>query len=152
MGRILEKPWRWMERMGKALGRLEAGGELRESEESRFSLLGFGSSHGLPRWLGDVAMIWPLSIGLKGVCTSVRRVHTRCTANMHIMLALVFDLPQGVYKCEKGAYEMYCKYAHNTGFSVRREHHNYLPNSIKIRCKDFICSKSGFNKSPNLNL
>ncbi|KAH0459208.1 hypothetical protein IEQ34_012022 [Dendrobium chrysotoxum] len=57
-----------------------------------------------------------------------------------------------IYKCEKEAYEMYCTYAHNTGFSVRKDHHSYWPNSRKIRSKDFVCSKAGFKKGPDLNL
>ncbi|PKU84691.1 Protein FAR1-RELATED SEQUENCE 5 [Dendrobium catenatum] len=47
---------------------------------------------------------------------------------------------------------MYCKYAHNAGFSVRKEHHSFWPNSRKIRSKDYVCSKAGFKKSSDLNL
>ncbi|XP_020671925.1 protein FAR1-RELATED SEQUENCE 5-like [Dendrobium catenatum] len=57
-----------------------------------------------------------------------------------------FDLIQGVYNSEKEAYEKYCKYAHSTGFSVRKDHHHFWLNSRKIKSKDFVCSKAGFKK------
>ncbi|XP_020689581.1 protein FAR1-RELATED SEQUENCE 5-like [Dendrobium catenatum] len=52
----------------------------------------------------------------------------------------------GVYNCEKEAYEKYCQYAHSTGFSVRKEHHHFWPNTRLIKSKDFVCSKAGFKK------
>ncbi|KAL0927840.1 hypothetical protein M5K25_002055 [Dendrobium thyrsiflorum] len=57
----------------------------------------------------------------------------------------------GVYTSEKEAYEMYCDYAHNIGFSVRKEHHSYWPNSRKIKSNDFVCSKAGYKKGIDLN-
>ncbi|KAI0501330.1 hypothetical protein KFK09_016274 [Dendrobium nobile] len=53
---------------------------------------------------------------------------------------------QGVYKSEKEAYVKYCQYAHTHGFSVRKEHLSYWPNSRKLKSKVFVCSKSGFKK------
>ncbi|KAL0925418.1 hypothetical protein M5K25_003744 [Dendrobium thyrsiflorum] len=41
------------------------------------------------------------------------------------------------YKDEKEDYEAYCSYAHNNGFSVRKDHHSFWPNSRKIKTKDF---------------
>ncbi|KAL0910675.1 hypothetical protein M5K25_018752 [Dendrobium thyrsiflorum] len=58
---------------------------------------------------------------------------------------------RGVYRSEKEAYEMYCEYAHNAGFSVRKEHHSYWPNSRIIKSKDFVCSKAGQKKGIDLN-
>ncbi|KAL0926733.1 hypothetical protein M5K25_002978 [Dendrobium thyrsiflorum] len=55
------------------------------------------------------------------------------------------------YKDEKEAYEAYCSYAHNNGFSVRKDHHSFWPNSRKIKTKDFVCSKAGFKKQSDLN-
>ncbi|KAL0915530.1 hypothetical protein M5K25_015956 [Dendrobium thyrsiflorum] len=55
------------------------------------------------------------------------------------------------YKDEKEAYEAYCSYAHNNRFSVRKDHHSFLPNSRKIKTKDFVCSKAGFKKQSDLN-
>ncbi|PKU69329.1 Protein FAR1-RELATED SEQUENCE 5 [Dendrobium catenatum] len=46
---------------------------------------------------------------------------------------------------------MYCYYAHNIGFSVRKDHHCYWPNSRKIRLKDFVCLKVRFKKGIDLN-
>ncbi|KAI0489317.1 hypothetical protein KFK09_029159 [Dendrobium nobile] len=46
---------------------------------------------------------------------------------------------------------MYCNYAHNIGFSVRKDHHGFWANSRKIKSKDFVCSKSGFKKGIDLN-
>ncbi|KAL0925416.1 hypothetical protein M5K25_003742 [Dendrobium thyrsiflorum] len=55
------------------------------------------------------------------------------------------------YKDEKEAYEAYCSYAHNNGFSVRKDHHSFWPNSKKIKTKNFVCSKAGFKKQSDLN-
>ncbi|KAL0916162.1 hypothetical protein M5K25_013652 [Dendrobium thyrsiflorum] len=55
------------------------------------------------------------------------------------------------YKDEKEAYEAYCTYAHNNGFSVRKDHHSFWPNSRKIKSKDFVCSKADFKKQSDLN-
>ncbi|KAL0920105.1 hypothetical protein M5K25_009216 [Dendrobium thyrsiflorum] len=55
------------------------------------------------------------------------------------------------YKDEKEAYEAFCAYAHNNGFSVRKDHHSFWPNSKKIKSKDFVCSKAGFKKQTDLN-
>ncbi|KAI0515936.1 hypothetical protein KFK09_008607 [Dendrobium nobile] len=52
-----------------------------------------------------------------------------------------------VYKDETEAYECFCTYAHDNGFSVRKDHHSFWPNSRKIKSKDFVCSKAGFKKS-----
>ncbi|KAL0914059.1 hypothetical protein M5K25_017558 [Dendrobium thyrsiflorum] len=52
---------------------------------------------------------------------------------------------------EKEAYEAYCNHAHNVGFSVRKDHHYYWPTFRKIKSKDFVCSKAGFKKMPDLN-
>ncbi|KAI0518725.1 hypothetical protein KFK09_006161 [Dendrobium nobile] len=57
-----------------------------------------------------------------------------------------------VYKDETEAYEYFCTYAHDNGFSIRKDHHNFWPNSRKIKSKDFVCSKAGFKKSNDLNL
>ncbi|KAL0922816.1 hypothetical protein M5K25_006839 [Dendrobium thyrsiflorum] len=50
-----------------------------------------------------------------------------------------------VYKCEKEAYDAYCRYAHNTGFSMHKDHHSYWPNSRNIK------SKVDFKKRFDLN-
>ncbi|KAL0927740.1 hypothetical protein M5K25_001946 [Dendrobium thyrsiflorum] len=42
------------------------------------------------------------------------------------------------YKDEKETYEAFCTYAHNNGFSVRKDHHSFWPNSRKIKSKDFL--------------
>ncbi|KAL0916345.1 hypothetical protein M5K25_013848 [Dendrobium thyrsiflorum] len=63
----------------------------------------------------------------------------------------VHRVVRGVYRSEKEAYEMYCEYAHNAGFSVRKEHHSYWPNSRIIKSKDFVCSKAGQKKGIDLN-
>ncbi|KAI0498641.1 hypothetical protein KFK09_019531 [Dendrobium nobile] len=52
-----------------------------------------------------------------------------------------------VYKDETEAYECFCTYAHDNGFSVRKDHHSFWQNSKKIKSKDFVCSKAGFKKS-----
>ncbi|KAL0907937.1 hypothetical protein M5K25_022394 [Dendrobium thyrsiflorum] len=57
----------------------------------------------------------------------------------------------GVYTSEKEAYEMYCDYGHNVGFSIQKEHHSYWPNSRKIKWKDFVCSRAGYKKGIDLN-
>ncbi|KAI0496502.1 hypothetical protein KFK09_022819 [Dendrobium nobile] len=62
-----------------------------------------------------------------------------------------FDILSVVCNSEKEAYDTYCRYAHSVGFSVRKEHHCYWPNSRKIRMKDFVCSKAGFKKGLDLN-
>ncbi|KAI0507978.1 hypothetical protein KFK09_014108 [Dendrobium nobile] len=60
------------------------------------------------------------------------------------------DLIQGVYNSEKEAYEKYCHYAHSHGFSVRKEHHHFWPNTRKVKSKDFVCSKASFKKETNM--
>ncbi|KAL0921233.1 hypothetical protein M5K25_008289 [Dendrobium thyrsiflorum] len=55
------------------------------------------------------------------------------------------------YKDKKEAYEAYCIYAHNNGFSVRKDYHSFWPNSRKIKSKDFVYSKAGFKKQSDLN-
>lgn len=50
---------------------------------------------------------------------------------------------------ENEAYESYRTYAHNVGFTVRKDHTSYWPNSRKLKSKDFICGKAGFKKEPN---
>lgn len=50
---------------------------------------------------------------------------------------------------EREAYDMYCSYAHNRGFSVRKEHHSYWPNSRNMRDKDYVCSKAGNKREQN---
>ncbi|XP_020698054.2 protein FAR1-RELATED SEQUENCE 5-like [Dendrobium catenatum] len=62
-----------------------------------------------------------------------------------------FDILSVVCNSEKEAYDMYCRYAHSVGFSVRKDHHSFWPNSRKIRMKDFVCSKAGFKKGLDLN-
>ncbi|KAI0527089.1 hypothetical protein KFK09_002687 [Dendrobium nobile] len=62
-----------------------------------------------------------------------------------------FDILSVVCNSEKEAYDIYCRYAHSVGFSVRKDHHCYWPNSRKIRMKDFVCSKAGFKKGLDLN-
>ncbi|KAH0450073.1 hypothetical protein IEQ34_020765 [Dendrobium chrysotoxum] len=49
-----------------------------------------------------------------------------------------------VYANEKEAYEAYCNYGHNLGFSVRKDHHSFWPNSRKIKSKVFVCSEDIF--------
>ncbi|XP_020683026.1 protein FAR1-RELATED SEQUENCE 6-like [Dendrobium catenatum] len=61
-----------------------------------------------------------------------------------------FDI-SAIYKDETEAYECFCTYAHDNGFSVRKDHHSFWPNSRKIKSKDFVCSKAGFKKSYDLN-
>ncbi|XP_020683857.1 protein FAR1-RELATED SEQUENCE 5-like [Dendrobium catenatum] len=56
-----------------------------------------------------------------------------------------------VYKDETEAYECFCTYAHDNGFSVRKNHHNFCPNSRNIKSKDFVCSKASFKKSDDHN-
>ncbi|KAI0496133.1 hypothetical protein KFK09_022440 [Dendrobium nobile] len=62
-----------------------------------------------------------------------------------------FDILSVVCNSEKEAYDIYCHYMHSVGFSVRKDHHYYWPNSRKIRMKDFVCSKAGFKKGIDLN-
>ncbi|KAI0512440.1 hypothetical protein KFK09_013079 [Dendrobium nobile] len=57
-----------------------------------------------------------------------------------------------VYVKEKEAYETYHNYGYNIGFSVRKDHPNYWPNSKSLKSKDFVCSKDGFKKLPDLNI
>ncbi|KAI0508043.1 hypothetical protein KFK09_014177 [Dendrobium nobile] len=57
-----------------------------------------------------------------------------------------------VYVNEKEAYEAYRKYGYNLGFSVHKDHHSYWPNSRNLKSKDFVCSKAGFKKLPDLNI
>ncbi|XP_020683588.1 protein FAR1-RELATED SEQUENCE 6-like [Dendrobium catenatum] len=57
-----------------------------------------------------------------------------------------------VYVNEKEAYEAYRKYGYNLGFSVRKDHHSYWPNSRNLKSKDFVCSKAGFKKLHDLNI
>ncbi|KAI0526746.1 hypothetical protein KFK09_002337 [Dendrobium nobile] len=57
-----------------------------------------------------------------------------------------------VYVNEKEAYDAYCNYGQNIGFSVRKDHHIYWPNSRNLKFKDFVCSKAGFKKLPDLNI
>ncbi|KAI0529166.1 hypothetical protein KFK09_001713 [Dendrobium nobile] len=57
-----------------------------------------------------------------------------------------------VYVNEKEAYEAYRSYGYNLGFSVRKDHHSYWPNSRNLKSKDFVCSKAGFKKLPDLNI
>ncbi|KAI0496270.1 hypothetical protein KFK09_022584 [Dendrobium nobile] len=57
-----------------------------------------------------------------------------------------------VYVNEKEAYEAYRSYGYNLGFSVRKDHHSYWPNSRNLKSKDFVCSKTGFKKLPDLNI
>ncbi|XP_020598366.1 putative protein FAR1-RELATED SEQUENCE 10 [Phalaenopsis equestris] len=47
---------------------------------------------------------------------------------------------------EKEAYEVYCAYAHHIGFSVRKEHDTFWPNSKNLKTKDFVCGRAGFKK------
>ncbi|KAI0493849.1 hypothetical protein KFK09_023974 [Dendrobium nobile] len=58
---------------------------------------------------------------------------------------------RAIYKDETEAYECFCTYAHDNGFSIRKDHHNFWPNFRKIKSKDFICSKAGFKKSDDHN-
>ncbi|XP_020599318.1 putative protein FAR1-RELATED SEQUENCE 10 [Phalaenopsis equestris] len=51
---------------------------------------------------------------------------------------------------EKEAYEVYCAYAHHIGFSVRKEHDTFWPNSRNLKMKDFVCGKTGFKKELNV--
>ncbi|XP_020686613.1 protein FAR1-RELATED SEQUENCE 6-like [Dendrobium catenatum] len=57
-----------------------------------------------------------------------------------------------VYVNEKEAYEAYCNYGKNLGFSVRKDHHSYWSNSINLKSNNFICSKADFKKLPDLNI
>ncbi|XP_020684589.1 protein FAR1-RELATED SEQUENCE 5-like [Dendrobium catenatum] len=57
---------------------------------------------------------------------------------------------KGVYNSEKEAYEKYCHYAHSNGFSVRKEHHHFWPNTKKIKSKDFVYSKACFKKETEM--
>ncbi|XP_028557216.1 protein FAR1-RELATED SEQUENCE 5-like [Dendrobium catenatum] len=62
-----------------------------------------------------------------------------------------FDILSVVCNSEKEAYDIYCRYTHSVGFSVRKDHHCYWPNSRKIQMKGFVCSKAGFKKGLDLN-
>ncbi|XP_020686080.1 protein FAR1-RELATED SEQUENCE 5-like [Dendrobium catenatum] len=53
---------------------------------------------------------------------------------------------------QKEAYEAYRKYGYNLGFSVRKDHHSYWPNSRNLKSKDFVCSKAGLKKLSDLNI
>ncbi|XP_020675668.2 protein FAR1-RELATED SEQUENCE 5-like [Dendrobium catenatum] len=82
-------------------------------------------------------------------------LHPRTEARKEIrpfsfMFALYLRF-QAVYKDEIEAYECFCTYAHDNGFSVRKNHHSFWPNSRKIKLKDFVCSKAGFKKSDDHN-
>ncbi|KAI0486579.1 hypothetical protein KFK09_029327 [Dendrobium nobile] len=57
-----------------------------------------------------------------------------------------------VYVNEKEAYKAYCNYDQNLGFSIRKDHHNYWPNSRNLKSKNFVCSKVGFKKLSDLNI
>ncbi|XP_028557088.1 protein FAR1-RELATED SEQUENCE 5-like [Dendrobium catenatum] len=59
---------------------------------------------------------------------------------------------EDVYVNEKEAYEAYCNYGQNLGFSVREDHYSYWPNSRNLKSKDFVCSKADFKKLPDLNI
>ncbi|XP_020599053.1 putative protein FAR1-RELATED SEQUENCE 10 [Phalaenopsis equestris] len=50
---------------------------------------------------------------------------------------------------EEEAYESYRAYAHHVGFTVRKDHTTYWPNSKKLKVKDYICGKAGYKKEPN---
>ncbi|XP_020672585.1 protein FAR-RED IMPAIRED RESPONSE 1-like [Dendrobium catenatum] len=58
----------------------------------------------------------------------------------------------GSRRHEKEAYDKYCQYAYSHSFSVRKEHHSFWPNSMKIKSKDFVCSKAGFKKETEKNM
>ncbi|XP_020585896.1 protein FAR1-RELATED SEQUENCE 6-like [Phalaenopsis equestris] len=47
---------------------------------------------------------------------------------------------------DKEAYGVYCAYAHHIGFSVRKEHDTFWPNSKNLKMKDFVCGRAGFKK------
>ncbi|PKU65247.1 Protein FAR1-RELATED SEQUENCE 5 [Dendrobium catenatum] len=64
----------------------------------------------------------------------------------------ILRISQDVYVNEKEAYEAYRSYGYNLGFSVRKDHHSYWPNSRNLKSKDFVCSKAGFKKLPDLNI
>ncbi|KAL0926448.1 hypothetical protein M5K25_002682 [Dendrobium thyrsiflorum] len=100
--------------------------------------------------------------GIARVCTEYRMVGTDMLyrvlvgiESLHrVLLGIVirYRVPLGIRcRSEKEAYEMYCEYAHNAGFSVRKEHHSYWPNSRIIKSKDFVCSKAGQKKGIDLN-
>ncbi|XP_020573853.1 protein FAR1-RELATED SEQUENCE 5-like [Phalaenopsis equestris] len=55
-------------------------------------------------------------------------------------------LLNAVVQNENEAYEQYCLYAHHIGFTVRKEHSGFWPNSKKLKTKDFVCGKAGFKK------
>ncbi|XP_020589909.1 uncharacterized protein LOC110031142 [Phalaenopsis equestris] len=52
---------------------------------------------------------------------------------------------------ENEAYEQYCAYAHHIGFTVRKDHSSFWPNSKNIKTKDFICGKAGYKREPKFN-
>ncbi|KAL0906539.1 hypothetical protein M5K25_025040 [Dendrobium thyrsiflorum] len=100
--------------------------------------------------------------GIARVCTEYRMVGTDMLYRVlvgidslhRVLLGIVirYRVPLGIRcRSEKEAYEMYCEYAHNAGFSVRKEHHSYWPNSRIIKSKDFVCSKAGQKKGIDLN-
>ncbi|XP_020585155.1 protein FAR1-RELATED SEQUENCE 5-like [Phalaenopsis equestris] len=47
---------------------------------------------------------------------------------------------------EKEAYEVYCAYAHQIGFSVHKDHATFWTNSKNIKTNNFVCGKTGFKK------
>ncbi|KAL0925546.1 hypothetical protein M5K25_003892 [Dendrobium thyrsiflorum] len=106
--------------------------------------------------VGDMLYRVPVCVPSTGwsvqtCCTEYWLVSIACTEYCSVLKSGTEYLSRGVYRSEKEAYEMYCEYAHNAGFSVRKEHHSYWPNSRIIKSKDFVCSKAGQKKGIDLN-
>ncbi|XP_020677103.1 uncharacterized protein LOC110095776 [Dendrobium catenatum] len=84
-------------------------------------------------------------------CSAKREVEEGMEEGVHESERMHESEGLTVYKDEKEAYECFCTYAHDNGFSVQKDHHSFWPNSRKIKSKDFVCSKAGFKKSIDLN-
>ncbi|XP_020596711.1 uncharacterized protein LOC110036576, partial [Phalaenopsis equestris] len=50
---------------------------------------------------------------------------------------------------EEETYESYRAYSHHVGFTVRKDHTTYRSNCKKLKVKDYICEKAGYNKESN---
>ncbi|PKU62111.1 Protein FAR1-RELATED SEQUENCE 5 [Dendrobium catenatum] len=87
------------------------------------------------------------------MCCLIAAYHLRiCCVLVASFTIHLLHISQDVYVNEKEAYEAYRSYGYNLGFSVRKDHHSYWPNSKNLKSKDFVCSKAGFKKLPDLNI
>ncbi|KAL0921222.1 hypothetical protein M5K25_008275 [Dendrobium thyrsiflorum] len=68
--------------------------------------------------------------------------HGIAVSDTYLCLIGGISVSEVVYKDDKEAYDAYSTYAHNNGFSVRKDYHSFWPNSRKIKSKDFVYSKA----------